>query len=59
MTRWLVAAIPLLAAVAASWFRFTGALAEETFRGIFLAGSAAWFVLALHAQASRPRQNRD
>lgn len=59
MTRWLVAAIPLLAAVAAAWLRFSGGLAEDAFRSIFLVTSVCWFALALRAETPRSRQKSD
>jgi len=52
MRKWL-AALPLFVALGASWVHFTGALAESSFRQIFLAASALWFVLALWAQREK------
>lgn len=59
MMRWLLAVVPLLAAVAAAWLRFTGSLSEDAFRSVFLAGSAAWFALAMWAQAQRANKKTD
>lgn len=59
MMRWMVAVIPLLAAAGVAWLRFTGGMAEEDFRVAFLAASAAWFALAMWAQARRPDKKTD
>lgn len=59
MTRWLLAVVPLLAAVGAAWLRFRGGLSEEVFRAVFLAASTAWFVLAMWAQTRRTRKKPD
>jgi hypothetical protein len=50
MTRWLLAAVPLLVAVGSAYVHFLDNLSEQAFHRVFLTCSVLWFGLSLWAQ---------
>lgn len=57
MTRWLLAAVPLLVAVGSAYVHFLDNLSEGAFHRVFLGCSVLWFTLALWAQKPRNQGN--
>ncbi|HAX41929.1 MAG TPA: hypothetical protein PLF84_09480 [Bryobacteraceae bacterium] len=58
MTRWLLAAVPLVVGVGSAYVHFLNNLSEVAFHRVFLVCSVLWFSLSLWAQKTgKPRNS--